>query len=289
MTLICKLLIKLRTLGASPNQSKSRQTGSAPPKRFPFIWLCLLLTFCPKPTGYCHDNLTIAFESVGADRFAQLAADNLFSLPTQKIGYATYPVILRPIGLQQQPELNVTIISNWRDHTGKELVGASLAWSASTWVWEGREEHGPAPGLQFSALIPVLAEPGIYTATVQVHLSTDGVVIHSFPLHLSLTVPSWAACRAWPQQLQAYQKGLAEPGRRIIETEHIRYIIAANTDWSLWVQSDWLPAPRLAGRGTSTLGSRSGYLIDTFRLQKEHRTSEGNLISGTNLRLLLRF
>lgn len=258
-------------------------------KLLTMIWLGLLLACHPQPATYAQEHLTIRFENIGADRFARLAADNLFSLPTQVIGYTTAPVILRPLGLAGQPELSVLIIANWHDQTGKELVGASLGWSVASWVWEGREEHGPAPGLQFTASIPVLAPPGTYTATVQVMLTTAGELIESLPLRLSLTVPAWAVCRAWPQQIQAYQKSLVEPGRILIETEEIRYLIAANTDWSLWVQSDWAQAPELVGQGTSTLGSRSGYLIDTFHLHKEFSTREARPVAGTNLRLLLQF
>lgn len=239
--------------------------------------LCLLL-FCLGlfvPSAWAEEIITINFEEVTKEEYAAKAQNNFYTLPAVSIGYNTYPLMLRfrsNLGLTQ-PRVEAQLISDFRDKAEIPLPNATLEWIQGSWMWEGREEEGPAPGLQFTADIPLLSPPGQYRARVQVSLFNHDTLVSSFPVELSLTIPRWVAVEHSPQVIKVRKIGLEDPGRVILESDNLRFMVAANTNWSLWLGSNWFSSAKFVANGTSTINLQSGYTNKSYRIREVWQAS----------------
>ncbi len=223
-----------------------------------FFILNLSLVFLLAITTVCTatEALTIGLDCGGADQFIQLARENFYTLPATTVNYSTYPLMIRLRSgfTTVQPHIEAVFTTPFQSETDRPLPNAHLDWVFGTWIWEGREDEGPAPGIQFNAIVPILSYPGRYTAQVQINVYADTELATSFPVLIGLTVPRWATCFPWPEIYQ------------IREHREIQFHIAANTNWSLWLSTPESGTAQLVSTGSATLNPLTGYTTRTYQI-----------------------
>ncbi|MBO8125752.1 MAG: hypothetical protein H0Z38_00780 [Firmicutes bacterium] len=289
MPLYRRLLGLIKKGLTSNKQPQHREPGTYVPKRFPFLWLSLVLALSLPVQA--SRPIIIQLEGGPRDRFIETAKTNLYSLPAAVVKYTTYPVMLRLKNLNLgDVQVSAELQSGLIGPNGNQLPGARLDWVQGSWIWEGREDEGPAPGIQFTAMVPLLTPPGQYQAEVLVRFYTDGELAGTITVTLALEVPRWAACLNSPLELKVRKKSLGEPGRAYLESDNLVFLIAANTNWSLWLNSELFSSAKLVGTGGSTLTLTSGYTSLTTKITAPWPAPQGEPASKeTTLDIILKF
>ena len=225
-------------------------------RHFFILNLCLVILLVIPIVCTATEALTIGLDCGGANQFIKLAKENFYTLPATTVNYSTYPLMIRLRSgfATVQPHIEAVLSASFQDDAGLLLPNTCLDWVLGTWIWEGREDEGPAPGIQFNAIVPILSSPGRYTAQVQINVYADTELATSFPVAVSLTVPRWATCFPWPE---VHPLG---------ENRKVQFSIAANTNWSLWLSSPKFSAAQLVGTGGTTLASSTGYTTRTYQV-----------------------